>query len=65
MSPLNDLRFGSYLDSRMFINYRIVGIFKENKCKSKKCKQSETSGNYRHLNKMDILDNVNGNVDKV
>ena len=31
----------------------------------KKHKQSEKSGNYQHLMKMDILDNGNGNVNEV
>ena len=33
--------------------------------KEKKWKQCEKGENYRHLNKVDILDEVNGNVNKV
>ena len=32
--------------------------------KEKKWKQCEKSENYRHLNKMSLLDDVNGNVNK-
>ena len=49
----------------MLISYLIIGIFEEKKCKRNKCKQSAKSGHYQHFNKMDILDNDNGNVDKV
>ena len=49
----------------MLINYRSIGIFEEKKWNRKKHEQCKKSGNYQHLNKSDILDNSNGNANKV
>ena len=53
------------LEYRIFISYWIISIFDENESRRKKIKQSEKGGNYEHFNKIDMLNNDNGNANKV
>ena len=49
----------------MFASFFSVGVFEENKCKRKQCKQNKKSGNNQHFNKIDILNNNSENVNNV
>lgn len=53
------------LKNQMFISYGIIDIFEEKKDNRRTHRQCEKSGNCHYLNKIDILDNGNGNVNKV
>ena len=65
-----NLKFGSFALKIKFLSFTellvcLSKLYLSKRCKSKKCKQREKNGYYKQWNEMDILDNRNGNVNKI